>query len=474
MSSGLRAEVEAGFALAKPVADAVLYEGYLLYPYRSSSTKNQVRWQFGVLMPPVFVATDTGERDRMFVDCLAEPGPTSVLHIRVRFLQLQLRQVYSTEGPVGSLLVRGTELTSWQEAVEQEVDVSVAVSDLLEGGERAVPIGVPAGADTEELTDTDGTPLGRLVRQRWAVSAAVHLSAEPLPGPYGGVRLRLAVHNTSPVEDTDRDKALQTALIACHAVVVLRDGAFISLREPPEWAKPAVRTCTQEGAWPIMLGSEDQRDMLLVSPIILDDYPSIAPESPQNLFDGTEIDEILTLRTLALTEDEKREARATDPRAKEIIDHVDSMPAELWDRLHGTVRYLRAVTGEVDAVPEFGELTEDGDPIEPKITERPGVPWWNPAADSSVDPETDSVSVNGVTVAKGSRVILRPGLRRADAQDMFLAGRAAIVQSVIFDVDGDKHIAVTLENDPAAELESLQGRFRYFAPEEIEPLGSNT
>jgi hypothetical protein len=469
MSTGLRADVEAGFALAKPVADAVLYEGYLLYPYRSSSTKNQVRWQFGVLMPPAFVATGSGERDAMFVDCLAEPGPTAVLHIRVRFLQLQARQVFSTDGPVESLTVRGTELTSWQEAIEQEVDVSVAVSDLLDG-ERTVPISVPAGEDTEELTDEAGAPLGRLVRLRWAISAAVHLSAEPLPGPYGGVRLRLSVRNTSESADGERDAALRTALIACHAVVVLRDGSFISLREPPEWAKPAVRTCTQEGAWPILLGSEERRDMLLVSPIILDDYPSIAPESPQNLFDGTEIDEILTLRTLALTEDEKRQARATDPRAREIIDHVEQLPSELWDRLHGTVRYLRAVTGEVDAVPEFGELTDDEDIDAPKITDRPSVPWWDPAADSSVDPETDSVSINGVTVAKGSRVILRPGLRRADAQDMFLAGRIAVVQAVIFDVDGDKYLAVTLENDPAAELESLQGRFRYFAPEEIEPI----
>jgi hypothetical protein len=267
--------------------------------------------------------------------------------------------------------------------------------------------------------------------------------------------------NTSTATDTDREAALRTALIACHAVLVLRDGRLISLLEPPEWAKPAVKACQQDGAWPIMIGSEDARDMLLVSPIILDDYPGIAPESPQNLFDGTEIDEILTLRTLALTDDEKREARATDPRAKEIIDNVDGMPAELWDRLHGTIRYLRAVTGEVDQVPEFREPGE----LKP-----PDAPWWNPAADESVSPETDSVVVAGKAVAKGSRVILRPGLKRADAQDMFLTGRIANVESVIFDVDGDIHLAVTLEGDPAAELELLQGRFRYFAPEEVEPL----
>jgi hypothetical protein len=422
---------EAQFDLVKPVADAVLYEGYLLYPYRASSTKNQVRWQFGVLMPPAFVATGGGERDTMFVDFLAEPRPTAVAHVRVRFLQIQTRD--------------GT----WQEAVEQEVDVSFAISDLL-AGERVTPITIPGGTETDGDTE----------RTRASLSAEVRASAAALPGPYGGVRIRLTVGNTSTATDSDREAALRTALVACHAVVVLRDGRLISLLEPPEWAKPAVADCQQDGAWPIMIGAEDARDMLLVSPIILDDYPSIAPESPQNLFDGTEIDEILTLRTLALTDDEKREARATDPRAKEIIDHVDGMPAELWDRLHGTIRYLRAVTGE-DQVPEFRE---------PGEFKQPDAPWWNPAADESVSPETDSVVVAGKAVAKGSQVILRPGLKRADAQDMFLAGRIANVQSVIFDVDGDIHLAVTLDGDPAAELELLQGRFRYFAPEEVEPL----
>jgi hypothetical protein len=426
---------EARFELVKPVADAVLYEGYLLYPYRASSTKNQVRWQFGVLMPPAFVATGSGERDTMFVDFLAEPGPTAVAHVRVRFLQVQTR------------LTGGG---SWQEAVEQEADVSFALSDLL-AAERVTPITIPGGTETD----------GDVERTRAALSADVRARARALPGPYGGVRVRLTVSNTSTATDTEREAALRTALVACHAVVVLRDGTLISLLEPPEWAKTAVADCERDGAWPIMIGSPDTRDMLLVSPIILDDYPSIAPESPRNLFDGTEIDEILTLRTLALTDEEKREARATDPRAKEIIDHVDGMPAELWDRLHGTIRYLRTVTGDADEVPEFREPCE----VEP-----PDTPWWNPAADESVSPDTDSVVVAGKAVAKGSRVILRPGLTRADAQDMFLTGRIAIVQAVIFDVDGDIHLAVTLDGDPAAELELLQGRFRYFAPEEIEPL----
>ena len=78
--------------------------------------------------------------------------------------------------------------------------------------------------------------------------------------------------------------------------------------------------------------------------LFLYDYPQIAPESPGDLYDATEIDEILTLRTMTLTDEEKREARATDPRAAAIIDRVDDMPPEILDRLHGAVRYLRAAT----------------------------------------------------------------------------------------------------------------------------------
>ncbi len=79
--------------------------------------------------------------------------------------------------------------------------------------------------------------------------------------------------------------------------------------------------------------------------IILEDHPAIAPESPGALYDATEIDEILALRTAALTDEEKREARGTDDRAAAVIDLADTMPPEVLERLHGAVRSLREVTG---------------------------------------------------------------------------------------------------------------------------------
>ena len=66
--------------------------------------------------------------------------------------------------------------------------------------------------------------------------------------------------------------------------------------------------------------------------------PEIAEQSAGALFDSTEIDEILTLRVMTITDDEKAAARATDPRAAAIIDRCDAMtPAEL-QQLHGVLR----------------------------------------------------------------------------------------------------------------------------------------
>jgi hypothetical protein len=181
--------------------------------------------------------------------------------------------------------------------------------------------------------------------------------------------------------------------------------------------------------------------------MILPDQPEIAPESPGDLFDATEIDEILTLRVMTMTEAEKAAARGTDPRAAAIVDRCDTLPPEAMALLHGARR----------------DVSTD-----PSIVE-PDVPWWDPGADASVSPETDSVLVGAIPVAKGSRVRLHPG-RRADAQDMFLAGQVATVTAVLSDVDGETHVAVVLEDDPAADLHDWYGRYWYFAPDEIEPL----
>lgn len=138
-----------------------------------------------------------------------------------------------------------------------------------------------------------------------------------------------------------------------------------------------------------------------------------------------------------------------------MIELADSMPPEVLERLHGAVRSLRSVTGPKEPA---GSVLE------------PDTPWWDPGGDTSVDPGRDHVLVDGRAVRAGSRVLLRPRLRHTDAQDLFLDGRAALVEAVLNDVDGGVHIAVTVEDDPGADIRREQGRFLYFQPDEVEAL----
>jgi hypothetical protein len=439
------------FDPALRVADAVLFEGYLLYPYRASAAKNQVRWQFGVLMPPSW--TEGGEPTAHQAEVLLEPGDGAVLHVRVRFLHVQSKAVERAEGgrftPVPELTVAGERLLSWEEAVEVEIDTAVDVAGLV-AGEQSVPIRVPAERTEEPVRDAAGATVGRVVRERRPLDAVLHLSAQVLPGPYV-LRVRARVENTATPPVGSREEALRHALVAAHTVLAVTEGGFLSLLEPPEWARPIAAGCENVGVWPVLVGGEQ---VVLASPIILYDQPSIAPESPGELHDGLEIDEILSLRTMALTDEEKREARATDPRAAAIIDRVDTMPPEVLDRLHGAIRYLRGAAPHPRAE----------DPAEL-------APWWDPGSDTSVSPETDSVIVNGVPVARGSRVVLRPRHGHTDAQDMFLDGRTATVAAVLCNVDDEWHLAVTPDDDPeAAEVMLAHGRYLYFPPDEVEPL----
>jgi hypothetical protein len=424
-----------GFDAVQQIADALLFEGYVLYPYRASDGKNRVRWQFGVLMPPDYCVVDPSERGWSQTECLLD-GDQAVLSVRVRFLQAQRRAVLDSDGvEVSSLQTDEATYLPWDEAVVRTVDLRVDVTELP----QLVPFRIPGGTETEAVGSA-----GFLRRTRLPVLGNVALSIKPLAGPYGAARLRIRVENTTPDGSSERVGALRQALIAHHVLVAADGCRFLSLLEPPEWATAYAAGCDNVGLYPVLAG-----DLVLSSPIILYDHPRIAPESQGDLFDATEIDEILSLRAMTLTDDEKREARGTDQRAAELLARVDSMPPELLDRLHGTIRYLRKVT----------------EPEPPP----PDTPWWDPGNDSTVSPETDTVLVGGVAVGNGSRVRLRPGIRRADAQDMFLTGLLGTVVAVLSDVDGETHVAVALDGEEG-EAQRAHGRYLYFSPDEIEPL----
>jgi hypothetical protein len=305
--------------------------------------------------------------------------------------------------------------------------------------------------------------VGRLVRRRLPVEGRIRWEADRVDGPDGLVRIAVTVDNTAEGDTAaDRDGALGQALLAMHVMVGIDGGRFVSLLDPPDGAEAAAARCASDGIYPVLVGDDD---VVLAAPIILYDHPAVAPESPGDLYDATEIDEILALRVLTMTDDEKREARGTDPRAAAIVDRCDGMEPEAWDRLHGTFRPvddLRAPRAE-PVFPTFG--IPHGD----EAAERPDVVWWDPEVDAAVDPFTESLELGGRTVTRGTPVVLRPR-RRSDAQDIFYRDQRATVAGVFRDVDGSTQVAVTIDDDPAADDFIWQGRYLFFFPEEIEPL----
>jgi hypothetical protein len=428
------------------IADAVLYEGYILYPYRASAQKNRSRWQFGVVMSPGYAAADPSESAVTQTECVLEHSGEPSLQIVLRFLQVQRRT--AADGPNAD--APDADGASWDEAVEREVTVDLTAL-LGEGWVREFVI--PGGEDRE----------GDLIRRRERLVGAVSVRTSPVPGPWRAVRLTIRVENRTPTPSVpeSRADALPSALVAAHLIVGVSGGEFISMTDPPQWAKPAVATCQNIGGWPVLADPDGRRRVILSAPIILYDNPELAEESPGELYDGTEIDEILTLRTLALSDEEKREARATDPRAAALIDRVEALDAPAMERLHGTIRGLRPAG---PAGPAHGREA----PAAP-VEFDPAVPWWDPEADASVSPDTDSVTIGGRQVARGSLVRLRPGARRADAQDMFLIGRTAEVQAVLLDIEDQPYLAVSLVDQPDPDLSIAHGRFLYFMPDEVEP-----
>jgi hypothetical protein len=412
------------FQRARKLADSVLLEGYVLYPYRASSTKNRFRWSFGVLAPRAWSEGGGCEEWWLETQCLVEPGAR--VDGRLRFLHARTRLLEDAQGhSVEQLDVDGKLYLPWEEGEIRETDLP----DLLGSPEHTFSFEIPGANQVEEVRDASGALRGRVIRQMFPVRAMVRVRTEPVAAEHPLVRLSIRVENETPWQNASapREEALCGSLIAAHVLLGSDRDAFLSLIDPPEWAAAEAKACRNRRAWPVLAGPPGTRDLVLCAPIILYDHAQIAPESPGDLFDNTEIDEILSLRTLALTDAEKREARATDPRAAEVIDRVDSLDAHTMERLHGVVRDVHAAE------------------MVPRAAATPGI-------------------------ARGTRVRLRPGTRRTDAQDLLFAGRTATVEAVLHDVDDRVYLAVTIDGDPAAELYRSHGRYHYFAPDEVEPL----
>jgi hypothetical protein len=327
------------FERADKIAKAVLYEGYMLYPYRPSSVKNRQRWNFGVVYPQAYSDAQGGEEPcSMQNEYLVSGNAGTSVEVRLRFLHLQTRSVQASTEPRPE--VRTSSLPDgWQEAVEREISVTeLGIGDLL-----AATTWVFAFPSTTRV-DSEGD--GMIERRQEAIAGTIKMSTESVGEDL--FRVSVNVQNVTPIENraADRDTVLLQSLVSTHTILGVNGGEFVSLLEPPAELQGLASSCKNVGAWPVLVGDAGQRDTMLASPIILYDYPQIAPESPGDLFDGTEIDEILSLRIMTLTDEEKREIRESDDRARQILERTDAMPVEQFMKLHGAMRSLRSLKEE--------------------------------------------------------------------------------------------------------------------------------
>jgi hypothetical protein len=299
------------FDAVEKIAAAILYEGYILYPYRPTAIKNRQRWNFGTLYPRVYAqAQRPEETHRLVAECLVIAEAQATLDVRLRFLQL----VRQPQAPA----------LAWDQAVERTSEHT----GLL-------------------LTSLAASPFALTQQMDAGLQLTLNFSAQRLGDE--ALKLRLEVENTSHLPsgaEANREQALPLSFVSAHLLLGIRQGQFVSLLDPGESYREFAAACTNQGVFPVLAGDEPDRSLLLCSPIILYDYPRIAPESEGDFFDGTEMDEMLTLRVLTLTDAEKQEMLQGDPRARRILERTEALTSDDMLKAHGVIRAMRDIRGD--------------------------------------------------------------------------------------------------------------------------------
>ena len=372
--------------------------------------------------------------------------------ISLRFLHPMAREVGTLPEPIAEMPAGGTPnfevvpdfrvgeqlYQTWQEVVEQKVEVPTF--PLREAWQTAHHFEFPSSRALEPILGEDGRITAVLVRRQDAVRGAIEVTAQPIDETVFKVTVR--VLNCTPVPPNELEN--QSAIImrtftSTHTILRAQGGEWLSLTDPPAAYAKAAAACKNIHTWPVLVGdpTKNERDAMLSSPIILYDYPQIAPESPGDLFDGLEIDEILTLRVMAMSDAEKIEMRQVDEQARKILERTENMSSDHLLKMHGVMREVSSFS------------------------------------DDFFDPRTRlrSVIVDGVELKSGDSVRIRPQ-GRADVMDIALRGKDAVIESIEQDAESRIFLDLVLDDDPGRDLGMMRqpGHRFFYATDEVETV----
>ncbi|MEP6604330.1 MAG: hypothetical protein ABJB69_10330 [Spartobacteria bacterium] len=442
--------------LLEKVVNAVLYEGYILYPYRASSKKNRQRFTFGRVYPEEYsIAQKGAEPCAMQTEVLVRAqSPECALNISVRFLHPMTREVGVLAEPVSELPTNGEPkfhlvneqligeklCQTWQESVERTVDLpAIALRDAFPSAKE---FHFESSRELEPIRD-ENKIAAVFVRRQEAICGTVETSVTKIDNEVSRVTVRICNKTPAPASDLENaDAIVMRTFASTHTVLHVSGGEFTSLLEPPPEYAATAAACKNVNTWPVLVGeaNKNERGTMLSSPIILYDYPQIAPESAGDLFDGAEIDEILTLRIMTMTDEEKREMRGVDDHARRILERTEMLPDDHLLKMHGVMR----------AVPK----------------EESNESFFNPPD------KLESAIVNGVELRKGDKVRIWPK-KRADIMDMALEGKVATIEALEQDLENQVHFALVIDDDPGRDMGLLRqsGHRFFYSADEVEPLG---
>jgi hypothetical protein len=372
----------------------LLYEGYALFPYRRDALKNQYRWNFGVLVPPAAVAAEGREAsdllraELLLQGCPAAPGEG--------FRQARTQPASFLCSARLTVCVICLQQLGDDSVVEHWLPLRVSLADLASRKSRLELFGEPIQSTLElglARGDTDDFVLISLLVQ----------NVQHFVPSVGVERLR------------ERARLMTHSLLACHVLLIPEGARWVSPTSPPAQLAAAAGRCQRRHTWPTLLDAEGRA--ALCSPIIVGDSPRLAPNSPGPSFDGSEIDELLSLSVQALSEREKARLLADgDPRTLAVLERAHALSQTERAELHAS------------------RMTHDA-------RARFGV---------------------------GDRVRLAPR-RGGDVWDLVLSGKSATVVGVDWDLDGKCHVSVTLDDDPGSDLGAIGAmahRF-YFSEDEV-------